>query len=216
MAKQHAEDGHGAEETDMIDHPTSSPVDGERVSDERLAAIVAGQIYGADAILLMARELQQFRAASSPAGDAPSGYLIKPHGLNEEHWYLSSDPVDFLDGESVSLFPRDAKKPISVTPEWCMRMAELEGDTEIGAGIPDVIDDARAMVLSPDKWPPMRVKRVALTLLNKLSPAGRDEVIEECARVADSEAAKVNGENADRYWQSKRIAGAIRALKGQP
>lgn len=38
---------------------------------------------------------------------------------------------------------------------------------------------------------------------------------EEAAQVADAEAEKLNGINADRYWQSKRIAGAIRSLTPQ-
>ncbi|RWN33449.1 hypothetical protein [Mesorhizobium sp.] len=39
--------------------------------------------------------------------------------------------------------------------------------------------------------------------------------IEACAKIADAEGHKVADQNADRYWQSKRIAGAIRKLAGQ-
>lgn len=41
-------------------------------------------------------------------------------------------------------------------------------------------------------------------------------VIEECAKVADDECERVSGINADRYWQSRRIRDAIRALKEKP
>lgn len=40
----------------------------------------------------------------------------------------------------------------------------------------------------------------------------RAETIEECAKVCRNEAEKVADTNADRYWQSKRIEGSIRAL----
>ena len=40
----------------------------------------------------------------------------------------------------------------------------------------------------------------------------RAAVIDECARVADSGAKDMAGINADRYWQSRRLAHAIRAL----
>jgi len=38
----------------------------------------------------------------------PYGYLIKPIGLNEEHWYLSDDPSDHPDEEiSVPLYAKE-------------------------------------------------------------------------------------------------------------
>jgi hypothetical protein len=73
--------------------PNSSPVAaGERVSDERLAAIVTGQIYGADAILLMARELQERRASSPPAGrDEIIALYVDPSDVRPEHQALVNE-----------------------------------------------------------------------------------------------------------------------------
>lgn len=42
--------------------------------------------------------------------------------------------------------------------------------------------------------------------------AARRNALEEAAKVADAAAVEVDGRNADRFWQSKRIAGYIRAL----
>ena len=41
----------------------------------------------------------------------------------------------------------------------------------------------------------------------------RDMALEEAAKVADDQCLHWVGINADRYWQSRRIAGSIRALK---
>ena len=37
----------------------------------------------------------------------------------------------------------------------------------------------------------------------------RREAYEDAATIADQEAEKMDGVNADRYWQSRRISGAI-------
>jgi len=50
-----------------------------------------------------------------------------------------------------------------------------------------------------------------------LQPSGqtRAEIIEECAKVAEDEVMRTANINADRYWQSRRIMYAIRALAAQ-
>lgn len=41
----------------------------------------------------------------------PYGWLVKPAGLNEEHWYLSSDPSSGADGEiSVPLYATEEQE----------------------------------------------------------------------------------------------------------
>lgn len=47
----------------------------------------------------------------------PYGYLIKPIGLNEEHWYLSDDPSDRPDEEaSVPLYAKEDLPAANPTP----------------------------------------------------------------------------------------------------
>lgn len=41
----------------------------------------------------------------------PYGYLIKPHGLNEEHWQLSMDPSDSQEETSVALYALEEQEP---------------------------------------------------------------------------------------------------------
>ncbi len=45
------------------------------------------------------------------------------------------------------------------------------------------------------------------------SSKARDRALEEAAKLADEQCIQWVGINADRYWQSRRLAGSIRALK---
>lgn len=40
----------------------------------------------------------------------PYGYLIKPHGLTEEHWSLATDPSDSDEETSIPLFAREEQE----------------------------------------------------------------------------------------------------------
>ena len=53
-------------------------------------------------------------------------------------------------------------------------------------------------------------ERALTAALNRIAEI-EGETIERCAKIAEAEAKAVDGRNADRYWQSKRIAAAIRS-----
>lgn len=82
---------------------------------------------------------------------------------------------------------------------------------EWAAGIPDDLMrralDAAVKAQGCPKLPDCK------TYADRAYADGRAEALEEAAKVVEEEGERVNGENADRYWQSKRIMHAIRALK---
>lgn len=81
-----------------------------RVDNEALRARLETVEEGMEIASAMSRmnlaRAKEAEAKLARAGEVhgPYGYLIKPHGLNEEHWQLSMDPSDSTEETSVALY----------------------------------------------------------------------------------------------------------------
>jgi hypothetical protein len=97
-----------------------------------------------DGSTLMARpdgKLEVKGPADTPmsGGDVLRDYAEVLREACAEHFDAPAiDEVDWADiAGTLSRHIATSNAAGSITPEWCLRMAELEGDTEIGAGSPD-------------------------------------------------------------------------------